>query len=309
MVVNLRSRRNRRDPGVVERLRRIVGDHGEVAATASLDEVRAASDRFRRAGIATLALSGGDGTNAVTLTCFREIYGAAPLPKVAILRGGTMNTVARGLGIPRAAPEVLLRRLLDVERGRRSLRERRRVVLDVAGRLGFLFGAGAVHGFMAEYYRAGGEDPSALVAARVLGHAAASTLVGGPIGARVSAPLVARIAIDGEPWAHDAYCVLLAGTVPEVGLGFRPFPTLPDGDDRFGLVAAHGRPTLVARRMFRVLGGRTMGPDCSRETVARELAIEPRDGVVEYMIDGDIASHEGPLVVKSGPPITIVWGD
>src|SRR6202044_3153267 len=119
---------------------------------------------------------GGDGTNHVTITGFLGVYApgkatigadACPLPPVAFLRGGTMNTVANSVGVRHDKPEGLLGRLLRAyaERAVSPLANVERHVMRIAGRdagpggdatkYGFLFGTGVVYGFLAEYYRNG----------------------------------------------------------------------------------------------------------------------------------------------------------
>jgi len=75
---------------------------------------------FRHLDIDVLGISGGDGTNHVTITGFLDVYGSeqggggttpTPLPQIAFLRGGTMNTVANSVGIQHGKPEGLLSRL------------------------------------------------------------------------------------------------------------------------------------------------------------------------------------------------------
>ena len=51
---------------------------------------------------------GGDGSASVTLSAFARVYAPATLPPVALLRGGTMNTVANGCGVSRGSPDSLL---------------------------------------------------------------------------------------------------------------------------------------------------------------------------------------------------------
>ena len=57
---------------------------------------RVAAD-FRQSKIEILAINGGDGTISKTLTAFINEYGDEPLPKIAILKGGTINVVERTL--------------------------------------------------------------------------------------------------------------------------------------------------------------------------------------------------------------------
>src|SRR5476651_731789 len=112
VVLNPRSRRNLRDPGAALRLARTLGDHGIVRAVHSLDDLHRAAEDFKALSIDVLGISGGDGTNHVTITGFLNVYGARALPQLAFLRGGTMNTVANSVGVRRGKPEGLLGRLI-----------------------------------------------------------------------------------------------------------------------------------------------------------------------------------------------------
>ena len=59
-----------------------------------------------------LGIAGGDGTNHVTITGFLEVWEDEPLPPLAFLRGGTFNTVANAVGVPRGRPDGILARLI-----------------------------------------------------------------------------------------------------------------------------------------------------------------------------------------------------
>src|SRR5262249_42763849 len=142
--------------------------------------------RFRRDGIEVLAISGGDGTAGAVLSAFRDVYGSTPWPDVALLRGGTMNTVANGLGVPRRAPHELLAALADAHEGGETDRTPR-ATMDVGGRLGFLFGTGVFASFLTEYYARGGGAPTAWTAAQTLSAMAASVATGGDLAKRLVA--------------------------------------------------------------------------------------------------------------------------
>ena len=112
VVLNPKSRRNLRDPGAALRLSRRLGDHGVLRTAGSVEELYRIAEDFRRVDIDVLAISGGDGTGHVTLTGFLNVYGGHTMPHVALLRGGTMNTVANSVGVRRGKPEGLLGRLI-----------------------------------------------------------------------------------------------------------------------------------------------------------------------------------------------------
>src|SRR5580698_3370890 len=167
VVLNPRSRRNLRDPDAALRLARALGDHGVVREVHSLDDLHRTAEDFKRLQIDVLGNSGGDGTNHVTITGFLSVYAPNPLPQLAFLRGGTMNTVANSVGIRRGRPEGVLGRVIRAyaERAVRPLANVERHVMrigppgsrtDMSGvNCGFLFGTGVVHGFLSEYYRNG----------------------------------------------------------------------------------------------------------------------------------------------------------
>ena len=189
VVLNPKSGKNRRDPGAARRLAKTLGDAGIVREAHSLDELYRIAEDFQRLEIDVLGISGGDGTNHVTLTGFIDVYKTKSLPQVAFLRGGTMNTVANSIGIPRGKPEGLLGRLIHAyaDRSANPLANVERRVMRIGTTYGFLFGTGAVHGFLAEYYRNGGGRPSSIVAAKTLLSGVGSALVGGEIVSRIAA--------------------------------------------------------------------------------------------------------------------------
>jgi len=152
VVLNPKSRKNLRDPGAYDRLARKLEGRGVVREARSIDELYRIAEDFRALKIDLLGISGGDGTNHITLTGFIDVWGGA-LPQIAFLRGGTMNTVANSVGVRRGKPEGLLARLIQdyAARASRPLRDVERHVMRIGDHYGFLFGTGTVRGFTAEY--------------------------------------------------------------------------------------------------------------------------------------------------------------
>src|SRR4029078_10293311 len=100
---NPRSRQNQRDPRAALKLARKLGDHGVVRTAKSRDDLARIAEDFRRLQIDVLGISGGDGTNHVTITGFLQVYADEPLPPLALLRGGTLHPVATSDGVLLAA--------------------------------------------------------------------------------------------------------------------------------------------------------------------------------------------------------------
>src|SRR5262245_7524841 len=111
VIVNPNALGVRRRRGLRERLTALAGRHAEVIETRTPAELRVAIERFRAAGKRVLATCGGDGTNLSTITETVRAWGEESLPTFAILRGGTVNTIAENLGI-HGEPDAIFERLV-----------------------------------------------------------------------------------------------------------------------------------------------------------------------------------------------------
>lgn len=148
-----------------------------IQTTRSLGELDNALDDFARRGVNVIAVAGGDGTLHHSLNALARSYeetsdeaSLRPWPgSLLVLRGGTLNIVARSLGESASlAPDVALTRLLARMKttGTRKLGElstltKRVPVLRVhhdrlGARLGFLFGSEMVKNALEMYDLFGG---------------------------------------------------------------------------------------------------------------------------------------------------------
>jgi len=307
VVVNPRSRYIRRHPAATDRLRRILGDRGEVVRSRAIDEVEGIARRFKRDGVDVVAIVGGDGTAGIMARGIVDVYGVEAAPPLAMLRGGTMNTVANALKLPRGKPERHLTRLLESTRDGALPPVVRRPTLVANGRLGFLFGTGAFYTFLEQYYRAGHDNPSPVTAVETITRAAGSVVIQGEFARRIVTPHAASVVCDGVALPDRSYLALAAGTVSEVGLGFTPFPEADRHREAFQFLAVWGKPIDVVRDLPRVWLGRGLRPANGQGFVAREVVITPGEGdVVDYMVDGDLYASHGPLKLSVGPTVPIL---
>jgi diacylglycerol kinase (ATP) len=314
VVFNSKSGRNRRNPGAASRLARILGDHGSLRQASSVDELYRIAQDFRKGGIDVLAISGGDGTNHVTLTGFLDVYDGGAMPQVALLRGGTMNTIASSVGVGRGKPEALLARLVRdyARRGSLELENVQRHVMRIGpagdGKVhyGFLFGTGVVQGFLAEYYREG-EPPSPLVALQTLARGMGSALVRGETIQRMARPFRGSVALDdGTRWEEREFLAVAAGTISHIGLQFKPFYRYKERPGHFHLLAIHASPLSFIRELPRIHRGEPMRADKALEALARRAIVRSADGCVKYMIDGDLHETRGELEIAIGPRVTLL---
>ncbi len=217
LITNPRSRANVRDPSKPLKLGHLIGTHGQAEATRSLDDLYRVCEEFKKERIDVLGISGGDGTMHHTLTAMIKTYGDQPMPPVAILRGGTMNTIANSLGIHGRTPQLLFE-LVDKHRRGQALDVLERPILQIGDKYGFIFGNGIIYNFLHEYYATGAPSPS--TAARLILGAAASTMVNGPLSRRIYRRFRARVTADGDRWACEDFITVAAACVEQIGLGF-----------------------------------------------------------------------------------------
>lgn len=306
VISNPRSRRNRRNPRLARELTYVLGERGELHEPEDLDALGLAAERFRDHEIDVLCVNGGDGTVHRAVTAMARAYGDRPLPRIALLRGGTMNTIASGLGIRGRAGEVLDDVVTRYHAGA-PMPTASRWTMEVDGaEFGFLFGTGLLATFLEAYYE--GHEPTPMKAAWLLARAVGSVLVRGPFARRLFQPHRCEVVVDGATWPRQRWMAVAAGTVDDIGLGFRPFFRAPRHPGRAHLVGFACRPFDVVRELPRFWRAQpTRSPDIL-EDVCTEVVLRA-DGPIGYMIDGDFhrAGHE--LVVRIGPRVDFVLPD
>jgi diacylglycerol kinase (ATP) len=302
LITNPRSRVNKKDPSKPRALAHLIGSHGTAEATGSLDDLYRVCEEFKKERIDVLGISGGDGTMHHTLTAMIRTYGDQPMPPVAILRGGTMNTIANSLGI-KGDPPNLLFELVDKHRRGVALETFERNLLQVGDRYGFIFGNGIIYNFMHEYYGTGAPSPSTAV--KLIASAAASTMVRGPLSKRIYRRFKAQVVCDGDRWACDDYITVAAAVVEQIGLGFTPFYRCRERPGHFAVLGIHTSAIGFVSELPAILRGQPMRRDKVIDQVARELVFYS-DEKVEYMIDGDTYVGEETLTLKTGPAIRFI---
>jgi diacylglycerol kinase family enzyme len=306
VITNPRSRSNKRNPEGMQRLAYLVGTRGAAAATRSLDDLFRAAEEFKAAGIDILGINGGDGTLHVTLTAFLRVYGDAPFPAVAILGGGTLNTIARGLRI-RGRPEDLLFTVIDRYHAGEDIPFIERPILRIGrDRYGFIFGNGLTANFLEEYYATG--KPSPATGAKLLVRTVGSAIFRTSLIKRLFRRWHGQVTVDGERWARNDFACLTGATVPEIGIGFKPFYRYDEKPGHFAFLGIHAGPVGVASQLPRIFRGKPMRRDRAISVVPKRVEIES-DDPWGYIIDGDsypAKPGQTSLVVESGPMIRLL---
>ncbi|MBI2066972.1 MAG: hypothetical protein HYW02_02080 [Deltaproteobacteria bacterium] len=301
IVLNPHSKRYRKNPEKLKRMGFIVGERGNFAPTNNDLDIRRVAEEFKRKEIDILAITGGDGTNHVTLTTFIQVYGDQPLPKITFLRGGTLNTIAFGCGIY-GAPEKILTNLLYKYHEDEPFEQTEIDIMNINGKYGFIWGCGVIDRFMNAYYRGG--IPSPTQAAGTLFKSIGSALVNGPFACKMFERMDAEVQVDGERWPFKNYSAIYAGSLEYLGLAFRVFYKAVE-PRRFHAVGFSLPPRNVLAyvpRMF--LGKRSGCPDLVENSCA-EMVIRLSEPV-GYTIDGDLHPPTNQFHLKLGPRLKVI---
>jgi diacylglycerol kinase family enzyme len=307
LVLNPHAKRHAKDPKLSLRLARLLADDGLVRTADSFEELARVVEDFRRLKIDVLAIAGGDGTNHAVLTQLVRAYGNESLPYVALLRGGTMNTTANSFGIVRRKPEALLVRYQRAyaRHARQPMPFVEPHLLRAADRYGFIFGTGAIYGFIAEYNSRPERSPA--WAARVLAAAVASSVVGGELIGRVAQRFEGGVAFDdGTAFPERDYLTVGASTCGQIGLGFKPFYRSHERPSHLHVLGIHCGAGEFIRGLPRIWRGVPQGGERTYEKLCRSARLVPRYDEVPYMIDGDVYVQEGELEIACGPKLRIL---
>ncbi len=305
VVTNPRSRQNRRNPAIAGQLAYMLGDRGEVAQPNSREELVETARRFRDRGVDILAINGGDGTAHVVLSAFVAAWGNDPLPQVALLRGGTMNTVAHSLGV-RGKPAELLGALVARYHSGEPLPTVERNLLCVEGEephYGFLFGNGLISNYLELYYE--GSEPSPAKAAWLLARGILSTAVGGDFGRRLMRPVEVEVEADGRKWSLRPYLSVAAGTVDQIGLGFSPFYEAPRHPGHMHMLGIGCTPLDFVWNLPRVWMSKAIDAPNVYAAVTSEFRMRA-ESPIGYMVDGDFHRGEKELCVRVGPRLRLL---
>jgi len=305
VISNPRSGKNRRNPGLARRLAYILGEKDMLHQPHHLDALTEVARHFRDHSVDILCINGGDGTAHTVLSTFLREYAGKPMPMVALLRGGTMNTMSKNIGL-RGTPESILGRVVNAYAGDESLPTVERNLMVVDGQqAGFLFGNGLMSSFLEAYYEGG--DASPWKAIKVLVRTVSSALVGGKFIQKLLKPVRVTVEVDGQTWEPREYLAVGAGTMADIGLGFRPYFRCLAHPDHMHAVGFACTASEVVKQLPRVLTARPMNSPNIIDAVCRRMIIEA-DGPQPYMIDGDFHRGGDKIVVEIGPRLRLLTG-
>jgi len=304
VLSNPLSRRNQRDLRVVGKFLAAREDvvHQEIVEFGSLKNIL---NEFAVAGVKLLVINAGDGTVSAVLT---EIYehGVFPdIPLLAVLPGGTSNTIAGDVGLAGDRIKSLQRLLAVVERGEVErqcvTRQLIRVHYDPkrSAVFGMFFGAAAICDAIALRHRMFPQqwiaDPVA--GALTLGYVLASVLCGRG-GVLRGHTIAVDLGSDPEPEA--SFSLVMVSTLNRIFLGSAPF--WGDGDGSLKFTSIRSPAKGLVRHAYQILYGRDkkrLPRAIYRSASVDQIALKMR---CSFTVDGEIFQPSpDTAVILTGP--------
>ena len=153
IITNPHSKLNKRNLYRQQLLSYIAGETGILETTNNLEELENVAREFCQKNITVLAINGGDGTISRTITAFLHAYkeNNKALPAIVLLRGGTINMLAKNLRVT-GNPEEILYRLIESHSSGQTHKSRTINTLQIGDNYGFLFASGTSSRFLKEFY-------------------------------------------------------------------------------------------------------------------------------------------------------------
>ncbi len=331
VVTNPNSKKNRLRPGRAERLQAIVGEAGVVRETQTVAAIRPTVEEFIGRGVRYWVSDGGDGALFWLVNEAREALGkGAGLPLIVPTNGGTIDFVAKKVGI-RGQAEDILERLVRVEREGGRHPETEVPSFIVEGRevdpstgaerrfekIGF---AGAIAGigqrFFDKYYL--DPLPGRTTVLKVIAKGLASLALGQPglralpgipaswraYGNDLIKGMRARVRVDGRPLEGEEWNAIHVGSI-YVDLGGVVKLFRLAGSGKLHVMAGNPGVLAVVRNVPHLFTGGRM-PNEMFEAAAETLEVEATgDEPLAPVIDGEVFRGLRSVRVTPGPRVRI----
>lgn len=302
MITNPHSKANKKNPNNIKMLGYILGHQGRLEVTNSVDDLTEVAQKFKDQEIEILAINGGDGTVSRTLTAFIKTYKNTPLPKIALLRGGTMNVVAQNLGI-KGTPENILASLVEQYSSSEPLKVKSINTLKIGDCYGFLFGTGVAVHFLTEYYkRKSGPFGAFLLCLGVW----ISGIFDGELYKKVIKEQSFRLVSDTFGSISQNSISLLCSTVRKMPLSYPLFNKLKNEIKKFQCVSFTLKPKEAIWKFPLIMIQGKYAPKNEKFEATLQSIILSSNDPIDYTLDGELFVSNNHLSIDLGPLIEFV---
>ena len=304
IIINPNAKKNNKIENRKDRFSKIVGDNGIVYQTDKMDEIDLTCRKLIKQNVALVGICGGDGTNHLVSTSLIKEYQNAgvDLPPIHLLEGGSMNTIRWNLGI-RGAAEETLSGIIEKLRSEDKFETINVAILKVNEFYGFIFGNGYASYFLEEYYNSN-IDSGPARAAQIVGRFIWSAIMRGKLVKKVLSQYKAEFLIDQKPAGLESYGLVLAGTLPAIGLMFKPLYRANESLDHFHLIASSFKAIQLVKQVNKLFSGKKLKGENHIDTLASEVIICTAEPLI-YQLDGELYK-EKEVKISMGPVLEMV---
>jgi diacylglycerol kinase (ATP) len=274
----------------------------DIRVTNSIAEIDPVIKDFKKLGLPYVAICGGDGTHHHVLSRFINIYKKDPIPPMLHLRAGTMNTQPRTINL-KGKPDQLLKRLIALLKINGNPKIFTRDTIRVDDRYCFIFGIGMTANFLAEYYKGEGTGPKKAV--KVIGMAIRGAAFGADVGTLFDR-LDCKVVVDGNLVPHNDFIAVIASTVDDVGIGFKPMRRAYEKDGTFHILSVGCEPSVIVKNLVKIKTGKEICHPLLFDSIGKKVIITSNKKMT-YTMDGDMYEAEGKLMAEIGPTVRLVY--
>ena len=301
IIANPYSKLNKRNPKRLALMKQIVGSQGNFIVTRSIKELHSQIKQLSSSHYDLIAICGGDGTISQTLSCIIKYYPENRLPKVAVLKGGTMNLIASQLKINGGQIRIVKRFVKGLSKNKK-FQTKSLNSLEVDGNIGFLYADGSAVRILKEFYRKkSGVIGAAWLALRLVG----SFIFKGPL---IKKMIVSQgVNLDtGSKNTELSTIGGFAGTITKLPLGF---PLLPMAQKKKGHFQANFitcSPEKLLWQLPSIMLKHSRSESSKKFSICCREAKLSSEETIHYTLDGELFESNKPLRLKLGPKVDFV---
>ena len=303
MITNPHSKLNKRNPNRPHLLGYILGEQGIFEITKSASHLEEVALKFFNSNIDILAINGGDGTVSLTISIFIRIYGTKPLPKIALLKGGTMNVTAVNLGI-RGQPEKLLSILIQKSCQYDQITTQKLQSIHIGDHYGFMYADGTAADILNEFYlKKTGHLGALFLGVRLW----CSSLFNGSFSRSLINSRKVRLSTESTNIEHSSLGVLVS-TVKRLPLRMPIFHhASKDKDKSLHAISVTSKPSMLKWHLVLAIYVKKLGQTLSKNSFTCEKLTISTQKKFLYTIDGELyQSERDNVTIEKGPLIEFI---
>ncbi len=302
IIVNPYSKKNLKLKGSsIDIFKKIGGDFVDVHAIGSFEDLDSLAVQCRERNVPYVGISGGDGTIHQVLSRLINNYAPFQLPPILILKDGTMNNIAATLEMKGNGHDVLKRFVRRIEKNR-PVRICPRYTMKINDKYCFLFGTGLTTNILNAVYEGNKKDLPKVVMVLIR---AFNEGIMRPNSSTLFKRFKARVFLNGEELLCNDLLGILAGTVEDIGMGFRILNCERSMNKTFRVIATGVQPIVLAKNILALKKGKTLEHPLHYDSQVANMKIIS-DVPFDYTMDGDIYFADRELYVEIGPEVKLV---